>query len=184
MAATPHTQKMSGTVTQWLKPRQPLALWWQQNYPGLRQVSRELAARLLATRTVASTDELPNPTASPAIPVDTAGLRYYDYGLLGGAIDYRLRMEFTGQWGGDPDRTVFTRAWAGRRGSIAHASARLLADCAPALAASSPRARSLARSLPALAALLEASAVRLDGLAPWNWHGPYATGQHEEEWLS
>ena len=43
--------EMSGTVTQWLKPNQPLALWWQRNYPGLRQVSRDLAARLRAVRT-------------------------------------------------------------------------------------------------------------------------------------
>lgn len=118
--------EMSGTVTQWLKPNQPLALWWHRNYPGLRQVSRDLAARLGAARTK---DRAPNAKepASPTIPVDTPG-------LLGGAVDYRMRMEFTRQWGGDPERSAFTRAWAGKRGSLAHAAARLLADCAPALA--------------------------------------------------
>jgi hypothetical protein len=183
--------EMSGTVTEWLKPNQPLALWWQQCYPGLRQVSKDLAARISAAR---PTDQDPNPqepTLSNAlsIPVDTTGLRYYDYGLLGGAIDYRMRMEFTQQWGGDTARSAFTRAWAGKRGSLAHASAALLADCAPALAQahqSSPRlaqARHLAESLPALADLLEECASHLDELAPWDWTGPYATAQREETWL-
>src|SRR4051812_17402613 len=103
--------EMSGTVTEWLKPNQPLALWWQRHYPGLRQVSRDLAARIGAART---TDQAPNPhePTLPRIPVDTPGLRYYDYGLLGGAVDYRMRMEFTRQWGGDPARSAFTRAWS------------------------------------------------------------------------
>src|SRR6478672_271723 len=104
-----------GTVTEWLKPNQPLALWWQSNYPGLRPVAKELAARLVAARTP---DQGPDPKEqAPGIPVDTPGLRYYDYGLLGGAIDYRMRMEFTQKWGGDPARSAFTRAWAGKRGS-------------------------------------------------------------------
>jgi trk system potassium uptake protein TrkA len=182
--------EMSGTVTQWLKPNQPLALWWQRNYPGLRQVSRDLAARLGAARTkdqAPGTNEpaLPS-TAIITIPVDTPGLRYYDYGLLGGAIDYRMRMEFTHQWGGDPERSAFTRAWAGKRGSLAHAAAALLADCAPALIharSHTARLAHLAVSLPALASLLEERAARLDELAPWDWTGPYATSQREEPWL-
>ncbi len=186
--------EMSGTVTEWLKPNQPLALWWQQYYPGLRQVSRDLAARISAARTThqdSSPQELalPSTPSTPGIPVDTAGLRYYEYGLLGGAIDYRMRMEFTQQWGGDPARSAFTRAWAGKRGSLAHAAAALLADCAPTLAqatqAGPQRARSehLAESLPALAVLLEELAARLDELAPWDWSGPYAALQREETWL-
>src|SRR5207253_330102 len=93
--------EMSGTVTEWLKPNQPLALWWQQYYPGLHQVSRDLAVRISAARTTAQ-DSSPHALtlpSTPGIPVDAAGLRYYDYGLLGGAIDYRMRMEFTRQWG-------------------------------------------------------------------------------------
>jgi hypothetical protein len=186
--------EMSGTVTEWLKQGQPLALWWQQYYPGLRQVARDLAIRIIAART---TDQDSSPQeltllgipGMRGIPVDTPGLRYFDYGLLGGAIDYRMRMEFTHQWGGDPARSAFTRAWAGKRGSLAHASAVLMADCAPALAQatqSSPRlacARHLAESLPALADLLEECASSLDELAPWDWSGPYAASQHEEAWL-
>jgi hypothetical protein len=179
--------EMSGTVTQWLKPNQPLAMWWQRNYSGLRQVSRDLASRLVAARTK---DQAPD-TNEPAlprtiIPVDTPGLRYYDYGLLGGAIDYRMRMEFSRQWGGDPERSAFTRAWAGNRGSLAHAAAALLADCAPALInarSHTARLAHLAESLPALASLLEERATRLDELAPWDWTGPYATSQREEPWL-
>lgn len=183
--------EMSGTVTEWLKPNQPLALWWQQYYPGLRQVARDLAARIIAARTT-DQDSRPQEPTLLGIPVDTPGLRYFDYGLLGGAIDYRMRMEFTRQWGGDPARIVFTRAWAGKRGSLAHASAALLADCAPALAQvtratqSSPRlaqARHLGESLPALADLLEECASNLDELASWDWSGPYAASQHEEAWL-
>jgi hypothetical protein len=173
---------------------QPLALWWQCNYPKLREVSRELSARVRAARTTTQpTDsqepqELQQPDAShiPSIPVDTPGLRYYDYGLLGGAIDYRMRMEFTQQWGGDPSRSAFTRAWAGKRGSLAHAAAGLLADCALALAQADPHrthAAHLAESLPVLADLLEERAARLDELAPWDWTGPYATSQREESWL-
>src|SRR5207253_3085540 len=108
----------------------------------------------------------------PSIPIDTPGLRYYDYGLLGGAIDYRMRMEFTPQWGGDPARSAFTRAWAGRRGSLAHAAAGLLADCAPALAqvqtgphtphgVHRAQGAHLVESLPALVDLLEERAARL-----------------------
>lgn len=183
--------EMSGTVTEWLKPNQPLALWWQQYYPGLRQVSRDLAARISAARTTDQDPNPPEPTlpTTPGIPVDTPGLRYYEYGLLGGAIDYRMRMEFTQQWGGDPARSAFTRAWAGKRGSLAHAAAALLADCAPTLAqatqAGPQRARSghLAESLPALVDLLEELAARLDELAPWDWSGPYTASQHQESWL-
>ena len=187
----PEKQELSGTVTQWLKPNQPLALWWQRNYPGLRQVSRDLAARLGAARTQ-DQDQDPDtkgsasPTITVTIPVDTPGLRYYDYGLLGGAIDYRMRMEFTQKWGGDPERSAFTRAWAGKRGSLAHAAAGLLADCAPAMTEADPHrahAAHLAESLPALADLLEERAARLDELAPWGWTGPYATSQREEPWL-
>jgi hypothetical protein len=182
--------EMSGTVTRWLKPNQPLALWWQRNYPGLRQVSRDLAARLVAARTEDQSPDSKEPT-SPSIPVDTPGLRYYEYGLLGGAIDYRMRMEFTRQWGGDPERSAFTRAWAGKRGSLAHAAAALLADCAPALGLAqaylhmthTAHTTHLAESLPALASLLEERAARLDELAPWDWTGPYATSQREESWL-
>jgi hypothetical protein len=175
---------------------QPLALWWQRNYHELREVSRELSARVRAARTTTQpTDsqepqELQQPDAShiPSIPVDTPGLRYYDYGLLGGAIDYRMRMEFTHQWGDDPERSAFTRAWAGKRGSLAHAAAGLLADCALALglAQADPHrthAAHLAESLPVLADLLEERAARLDELAPWDWTGPYATSQREEPWL-
>jgi hypothetical protein len=180
--------EISGTVTEWLKPNQPLALWWQQYYPGLRQVSRDLAARISAARTT-DQDSSPQELTLPSIPVDTPGMRYYDYGLLGGAMDYRMRMEFTGQWGGDPERSAFTRAWAGKRGSLAHAAAGLLADCAPALAEANPQGAHaaqgahLAESLPALAVLLEERAARLDELAPWDWAGPYATSQCEEPWL-
>lgn len=162
-----------GTVTAWLKPNQPLALWWQRNYPELREISRKLAAQVLAVCG----------PGSPGIPVDTPGLRYYDYGLVGGAIDYRMRMEFTAQWGGDPERSAFTRAWAGHRGSIAHAAARLLADCAPVLSQAGPRVVHLAKSLPALADLLEERAASLDELAPWDWTRPYAASQREETWL-
>lgn len=162
--------EMSGTVTEWLKPRQPLALWWQRNYPALRDVSRKLAARVLAA-------------CAPHTPVDTPGLRYYDYGLLGGAIDYRMRMEYTRQWGGDTARSTFTRAWAGKQGSLAHAAARLLADCAPALSKVGPHTAHLARSLPGIANLLEECAARLDELAPWDWTGTYATAHREESWL-
>ncbi len=198
----PEMSEMSGTVTQWLKPNQPLTVWWQHNYPNLREVSRELAARVLAARTtnqISEPQEPQEPQGSqepspqgpathlipsvPGIPVDTPGLRYYDYGLLGGAIDYRMRMEFTRQWGGDPARSAFTRAWAGKRGSLAHAAAGLLADCAPALAQAGPQAAHLAMSLPALAELLEERAARLDELAPWDWTGSYAILQHEESWL-
>jgi hypothetical protein len=175
------------TVTQWLKPNQPLALWWQRNYPRLRQVSRDLAARLGATRTKDQAPDTNEPALpSTTIPADTPGLRYYDYGLLGGAIDYRMRMEFTRQWGGDPERSAFTRAWAGKRGSLAHAAAALLADCAPALIharSHTARLAHLAESLPALASLLEERAARLDELVPWDWTGPYATSQREEPWL-
>ncbi|MBF6612284.1 MAG: hypothetical protein IVW55_04070 [Chloroflexi bacterium] len=174
--------EMSGTVTEWLKPGQPLALWWQRTYPSLRQVSRELAARVRAACTPGDTVA----SGMPGIPVDTPGLRYYDYGLLGGAIDYRMRMEFTPQWGGDPARSAFTRAWAGRigkRGSLAHAAAGLLADCAPVLSQVGPRAAHLAESLPALGDLLEERATLLDELAPWDWTGAYATAQREETWL-
>ncbi|MBF6596589.1 MAG: hypothetical protein IVW51_19405, partial [Thermaceae bacterium] len=183
--------EMSGAVTEWLKPNQPLALWWQQYYPGLRQVSRDLAARISAARTTdqdSSSHALTLPSTL-GIPVDAAGLRYYDYGLLGGAIDYRMRMEFTRQWGGDPERSAFTRAWAGKRGSLAHAAAGLLADCAPALAEANPhRAQAahgahLVESLPALVGLLEEQAARLDELAPWDWMGSYATSQREEPWV-
>lgn len=183
--------EMSGTVTEWLKPNQPLTLWWQRNYPGLREVSRDLATRVAAARTTNQTSSAQEP-ASYSIPVDTAGLRYYDYGLLGGAIDYRMRMEFTPQWGGDPKRSSFTRAWAGKRGSLAHASAALLADCAPALSHAMlhgasgvhrTQAMNLAESLPALATLLEEYASRVDDLAPWDWGGVYATAQREESWL-
>src|SRR5947209_7416159 len=176
---------MSGAVTEWLKPKQPLAIWWQRNYPGLRRVAIDLAARLAAARAAPQGHEL----SAFSIPVDTPGLRYYDYALLGGAIDYRMRMEFTQQWGGDPARSAFTRAWAGKRGSLAHAAAALLADCAPTLAqatqAGPQRARSghLAESLPALAVLLEELAARLDELAPWDWSGPYAALRREETWL-
>jgi hypothetical protein len=168
---------MSGAVTEWLKPKQPLALWWERNYPGLRPVAVDLAARLVSART---TDQ-----AHPGsgIPVDTPGLRYYDYALVGGAIDYRMRMEFTPGWGGDPERSAFTRAWAGKRGSLAHAAAALLADCSPALARAVPRTTHLARSLPALALLLEESAARLDQLAPWDWSRLDSTGGHEESRL-
>jgi hypothetical protein len=162
--------EISGTVTEWLKPTQPLALWWQRNYPELREVSRGLAAKVRAV-------------CASGIPVDTTGLRYFDYGLIGGAIDYRMRMEFTPQWGGDPERSAFTRAWAGPRGSIAHAAARLLADCAPALSQGGPRAEHLAESIPALVELLEERAASLDVLAPWDWTRPYAASQREEPWL-
>lgn len=180
--------EMSGTVTEWLKPNQPLALWWQRNYPELRDVSRDLAARVQAARTTTQSPDLqqpdvPDAPSIPSIPVDTPGLRYYDYGLLGGAIDYLMRMEFTSQWGGDPARSAFTRAWAGKRGSLAHAAAGLLADCAPVLSQVGSHAECLAESLPALAGLLEERAVRLDELAPWDWTGPYATSQSEETWL-
>ena len=118
--------EMSGTVTEWLKPNQPLALWWQQYYPGLRQVSRDLAARVSAAR---ATDHDSSPqdltlSTSPGIPVDTAGLRYYDYGLLGGAIDYRMRMEFTHQWGGAIDTCARFCAFYGtaHRGRVAYAT--------------------------------------------------------------
>src|SRR4051794_34394725 len=170
------TQEMSGTVTQWLKPKQPLALWWQQHYPGLRQVSRELAARLLATRTAEATTEGsagPESSDAPAIPIDTPGLRYYDYGLLGGAIDYRMRMEFTLRWGGDPNRSAFTRAWGGKTGSLAHSACALLSDCAPVLGRARPDVAALTTSLPALAALLEEYAGRVAELAPWDWSGEY-----------
>ncbi len=50
--------EMSGTVTAWLKPNQPLALWWQRTYPGLRGVSREIAARVRASRTTNQTADL------------------------------------------------------------------------------------------------------------------------------
>jgi len=168
--------EMSGAVTEWLKPRQPLAMWWQSNYPGLRQVAGDLAARLISTRT---TDQ-----SHPGfgIPVDTPGLRYYDYALVGGAIDYRMRMEFTPQWGGDPERSAFTRAWAGKHGALAQAAAALLADCAPELARAVPRSTHLAGSLPALSLLLDETAARLDQLAPWDWTRPDAT-VHEESWL-
>jgi hypothetical protein len=167
--------ELSGAVTKWLKPKQPLAIWWQRDYPGLRQVAGDLAARLAAARTTDVAD------AGHAIPLDTPGLRYYDYALLGGAIDYRMRMEFTPHWGGDPERSAFTRAWAGKRGSLAHAAAALLADCAPALAGATPRSTYLARSLPALALLLEELAGRLDEVAPWDWSDP--TAGQEESWL-
>ncbi len=170
----------SGTVTEWLTPNQPLALWWQRNYPGLRHVSRELAARVNAART-SGQDSHPHRPALSEIPVDTPDLRYYDYGLLGGAIDYRMRMEFTPQWGGNPARSAFTRAWAGKRGSLAHAAAALLADCAPVLAQAGQD--NLTESLPALSALLEEQAARLDELAPWEWTGPYGIAQGEEPWL-
>jgi hypothetical protein len=180
--------EMSGTVTEWLKPNQPLALWWQQYYPGLRQVSRGLAARVQAARTTTQAPDLQQPAVAhtpsiPSIPADTPGLRYYDYGLLGGAIDYRMRMEFTSQWGGDPARSAFTRAWAGKMGSLAHAATALLADCAPVLNQAGPHAAHLMESLPALAELLEERAARLDELAPWDWTGPYAALQREETWL-
>jgi hypothetical protein len=168
---------MSGAVTEWLKPKQPLAVWWQLNYPGLRPAAVELAARLAAARTTSRE----HPDAG--IPVDTPGLRYYDYALLGGAIDYRMRMEFTPRWGGDPERSAFTRAWAGKRGSLAHAAAALLADCAPSLAHATSRPAHLAESLPALARLLEEQAFRLDELAPWDWSSPYALTGREEAWL-
>jgi hypothetical protein len=201
-------QEMSGTVTEWLKPNQPLAIWWQRNYPGLRQVSRDLAARVVAACTISTTpttnrtsDRLQSDSPNiPSIPVDTPGLRYYDYGLLGGAIDYRMRMEFSPQWGGDPARSAFTRAWAGKRGSLAHAAAGLLADCAPALSQAAlheahrthkshevrERDMHLAQSLPALVRLLEEWACRVDDLAPWDWkgtNGTYAATQREESWL-
>ena len=114
--------EQSGSVTEWLKPKQPLAVWWQRQYPGLHQVARDLAARVTAVR---SADQGRNRQvhSAPSIPVDTPGLRYYDYGLLGGAVDYRMRIEFTRQWGGDPSRSAFTRAWAGRRGSLVSTAA-------------------------------------------------------------
>ena len=255
MSELSRLSELSGTVTGLLKPRQPLALWWQRHYPGLREVSRELATRLQAARTADTADtadttdttdttdsaeaaevaDTPNKLAahsshssqvtrvthdshgipitsnmlstlsvpsvpSVPIPVDTPGLRYYDYGLLGGAIDYRMRMEFTREWGGDPARSAFTRAWGGKRGSLAHAAAALLADCAPALALGHAHAHAhagshsvravpgarggnLAVSLPALVDLLEERAANLDELAPWDWGGPYATSQHEEPWV-
>jgi hypothetical protein len=176
--------ELSSSVTEWLKRKQPLTIWWQRNYPGLRQVSKKLAARLRALRDPDEMSSPQDPNVSN-IPVDTPGLRYFDYGLVGGAIDYRMRMEFTPQWVGDPARSAFTRASAGKRGSLAYASAALLADCAPALAQvihaaqSSPylaQTRHMAESLSALAYALEEQAE----LAPRDWTRRYATARREQ----